>query len=288
MRKITVKYGIGGKRDHWFDFNFAERWLPTFANYDSNLIVPNVIFCRGGFPEYHAVLDRFPNAVKIYYGAGRRFLPQIGYFDYDIILQDSQEQVAVCKQKYPYKEVSLYIKPAADNIFYPHDVEKRYDVCFPANGSQAQLKGHAFVYGTAPSDLKILNLGNKSKFKVPNNVTSYRVLRPKMAENISLCKVGIVTVQSNVDSCPRVIPEMLACGIPIVVLEGARFWVDKYIKSGITGEIASKEIFWDTVRHVLENVDRYSPRDYYLKNLSLEHASSFLREKVAQVLTNKK
>lgn len=273
----------GGTREHKFTDNFTERWIPSFSSYSSKFINPDVILCRGGFTEYHTVLDRFPDSLKIYYGAGRRFLPQIGYFDYDIILQDSQEQVDVCKQKYPYKEVTLFIKPAADNIFYPHGVEKKYDVCFPANGSQAPLKGHKFVYGTVPSELKILNLGNKSKLKVPNNVTSYRVLRPEMAKNISMCKVGIVTVQSNVDSCPRIIPEMLACGIPIVVLKGARFWDDKYIKSGITGEIADRDNFWDVVRHVLDNVDSYSPRDYYNKNLSLEHASDFLKGKIKHV-----
>lgn len=272
----------GGNREHKFADNFTERWVPSFRNYIGSFI-PDIIFCRGGFSEYHYVLKMFPIAVKIYYGAGRRFMPQQGFDDYDIILQDSQEQVDICKQKYPFKHTTLYIKPAADNIFYPHDVEKKYDVCFPANGSQAELKGHQFVYNTVPSELKVLNLGNKSKLKVPDNITSYRVLRSEMAKHISMCKVGIVTVQSNVDSCPRVIPEMLACGIPIVVLKGARFWADKYIKSGITGEIADRDNFWDVVRHVLDNVDNYNPSDYYNECLSLRHASNFLRRKIYDV-----
>jgi len=43
--------------------------------------------------------------------------------------------------------------------------------------------------------------------------------------------MGIVAVDSEIDSCPRVIPELLACGLPIVVLDKARFWKDKYINS---------------------------------------------------------
>ena len=272
-----------GTREHKFTSNFTERWIPSFENYSSKFINPDVIFCRGGFVEYHTVLNRFPDAVKIYYGAGRRFLPQPGFFDYDIILQDSQEQVDVCKQKYPFKNTTLYIKPAADNIFYPHDVEKKYDICFPANGAQV-FKGHKFVYSTAPSHLKILNLGNKSKLKTPNNVTSYRVVRPEMAEHVSMCKVGIVTVQSNVDSCPRVLPELLSCGIPVVILDRARFWRNKYIVSGVTGELATENNFWDVVKHVLANVTSYRPREYYNEHLSLKHASDFLRDKIRYAL----
>jgi len=111
-----------------------------------------------------------------------------------------------------------------------------------------------------------------------------------MAENIAKCKVGIVTVSSDIDSCPRVIPEMLACGIPIVVLSGVRFWRGKYIKSitdssskYATGELTSKSAFWTLVRHVLANVDNYNPRKYYKENLSLEHAGKFIRGKIDEV-----
>lgn len=282
----------GGTREHQFAKNFTERWLPNFHVYDPNIrgavaktpkFEPDIIFCRGGFLEYHHILKRFPKAFKIYYGAGRRFLPQPSFIDYDLVLQDSYQQVKECKRVYPHLRAELFIKPAADNIFYPHNVEKEYDVCFPANWAQA-FKGHKFVYSTAPKDLKILNLGNNPRNKpVPNNVTSYRVVRPEMAKNISKCKVGIVAVDSDIDSCPRVIPELLACGLPIVVLEGARFWVNKYINSRFssssplaTGEVASKDSFWEEVRALLAS-DIYRPREYYLNHLSLKKSAEYIR-----------
>jgi hypothetical protein len=270
----------GGKRNKEFAKNFVERWVPSFDTYKAGFM-PDVIFCRGGFLEYHSVLKRFPNAIKIYYGAGRRFLPQHGFYDYDIILQDSPEQVRECREKFPKALVTLFIKPAADNIFYPMPhIKKEYDVCFPANAAQA-FKGHKFVYDTVPSDIKLLNLGNRcDRYKYPSNVTSYKVLRPKMAENIAKCKVGIVAVQSEIDSCPRVIPEMLACDIPIVVLERVKFWRDKYIVTSVTGELTTLNKFWDKVKHVLNNVEKYSPRKYYEENLSLEHAARFIKEKI--------
>ena len=279
----------GGNRKKQFAYNFVERWLPTFQKHIIDY-VPDVIFCRGGFPEYHPVLQRFPNAIKIYYGAGRRFLPQPGFYDYDIILQDSPEQVEICRKRFPGVMTTLFIKPAPDNIIYPMDVEKEYDVCFPANAAQA-FKGHKFIYKTAPKDLKILNLGNRSdRFKRPENVISYRVLRTEIAKHYAKCKMGIVAVESEVDSCPRVIPEMLACGLPIVVLDGVRFWQEKYIESVVssrsefsTGELVNKENFWTYVRFVLNNLDLYNPRKYYEQYLSLPIAAKFLKEKVNEI-----
>jgi len=280
----------GGKREKKFAFNFIERWVSSFETYETKFI-PHVIFCRGGFKEYHPVLKRFPKAIKIYYGAGSRFLPQPGFYDYDIILQDSPEQLKICQQEFPDILATLFIKPAADNIFYPMpEIKKEYDVCFPANGAQP-FKGHKFVYSTVPKDIKLLNLGNNPRnYRYPENITSYRVLRAQMAENIAKCKVGIVAVESRVDSCPRVIPEMLACGIPIVVLEDVRFWKGKYIISAVdprtieaTGELAIRENFWATVRTVLKH-DYYNPRKYYEENLSLNHAAEFLRKKIEEVM----
>jgi hypothetical protein len=272
----------GGKREKKFTTNFTERWVSNFKKYKTDF-KPDIIFCRGGFPEYHTILKRYPDAIKIYYGAGRRFLPQKGFHNYDIILQDSKEQEEICRSKFPNAVTSLFKKPAADNIFYSHKVEKKFDVCFPANGTQ-RFKGHDFVYPTAPKDLKILNLGNNSTVRKPKNIKSYRVLRTDMAKNISMCKVGIVATRGNIDSCPRVIPEMLACNLPIIVLDRVRFWKEMYIESLTssrrplsTGELANTDSFWDLVRFVLENIDLYEPRKYYDVHLSLEQSAFYIR-----------
>ena len=80
----------GGKRKVEYKSNFVEKWIPSFKSRDHD-INPDVIFCRGGFPEYDRILKRNPDAFKIYYGAGRRFLPHPDFLDYDLILQDSPE-----------------------------------------------------------------------------------------------------------------------------------------------------------------------------------------------------
>jgi len=264
----------GGSRKQRFDYNFIERWIPDFNTYNSKFI-PDVIFCRGGFKEYITVLNRYPNAYKIYYGAGKRFLPS-GYINYNLILQDSPEQLEECRKFFPNIKSTLFIKSAPDNIFnIDNSINKEYDVCFPANGTQS-FKGHDFVYSSVPKDLKVLNLGLPSNIKKPKNVISKRVLRKDISKEIQKCKVGIVCCRHEPDSCPRVIPEMLASNIPIIVLKDVRFWKDIYINK-ITGKLASKKDFWKVVKEVLDNIDNYKPRQYYDSNLSLKNSSRYIK-----------
>ena len=286
-----IWYYNGPHREHKLAYNLVERWIPDFKTHKTNF-VPDVIFCRGGFQEYHPVLKRFSDTISIYYGAGRRYLLQPGFQDYNIVLQDSPEQVEICKQRFPKALTTLFIKPAPDNLFYPRpEIEKIYDICFIANGAQ-DFKGHTLVYTTLPPWFTLLNLGNNPRnFKYPSNVTSYRVLKTDMPKHIAKCKMGIVAVGAEIDSCPRVIPELLACGLPIVVLDTVRFWKDKYINSvtnsrspWASGELANRDNFWTIVQYVLDNLDKYDPRKYYEENLSLEIAANFLRDKIEKTI----
>jgi len=276
----------GGERNKQFAKNFIERWVQSFHTYKSDF-KPDVIFCRGGFPAYIPVLKKFPKAVNIYYGAGRRFIPQDGLLDYDILLQDSPTQVKFAERECPNIKSILFFKPAPDELFYPMEgIEKTHDVCYPADG-RPNRKGHDFIYPTAPKDLKILNLGFPSnKVSKPGNVESYRVLKPKLAAHMQKCKIGIVASISGAglfglsyDSCPRIIPEMIACGLPIVVLEELEFWTEKYI-TPMTGRLANRKNFWGVVREVLETRNSYAPRRYYEENLTVNHAANFLRGKI--------
>jgi len=266
----------GGNRKHKYTENFVEKFIPSFKTYTPEF-QPDVIFCRGGFPEYHHVLNRFPKSFKIYYGAGRRFLPQPGFSNYDLILQDSPQQLEISKRKFPNSKSVLFIKPASDNLFYPQEVKKDFDICFPANGTQEDIKGHSFVFQTVPKHFKVLNLGNNGKISPPSNVTRKRVLRTEMSRQIQRCKVGIVCCNGDVDSCPRVIPEMLASNIPIVVFNETRFWQEKYITPE-TGIISNKKNFWKDVEYVINNLDKFNPRKYYDNNLNLKIASKYIRD----------
>ena len=259
----------GGKRYHKYNKYFVEQYKPTFDIPIGKQ--PDVILARGGFNDYNPILKKCKKSFKIYYGAGKRFHPLKSFTNYQLILVDSIEQYRECKSLFPKIPCSFMLKPAPDNIMYPYNVKKDFDICFPANGSQSHIKGHKFVYTNCPGNFKVLNLGNKSRYRKPENTTSQRVLRKDIARYYSRCKLGIVCCTGLVDSCPRVLPEMLACNIPVVVKKGLYFWEDKYINQK-TGIVADANSFWEAVRYVLMNLDTFEPRKYYLEHLSMECA----------------
>jgi len=277
-------------REKKYTPNLKEYFTTWFDNFESG-IEPDIIFCRGGFRDYHPVLQRYKKAIKIYYGAGKRFLPIFkSFMDYDMILVDSMRQKEITQREFPNAEVQIFFKPAADNLFYKmDDVVKEYNVCYPADGRSSNRKGHSFIYSTVPSYLRVLNLGGPvmdENIEVPANVKSKRVLRKEVSRNMQKCEVGIVASEGKTgfygmswDSNPRVIPELLASDIPIVVLNELEFLYKKYITPE-TGKIASKVNFWETVEEVLVSRDQYSPRKYYENNLTTKHAADYLRSRI--------
>ena len=206
----------GGDRTVRYKDKFYEKWVPKMKDYECHF-KPDVVFARGGFPEYEPVVKRDADkAVLIYYGAGKRYYPQ-GWKKYDIILVDSPKQRDKVKQKIPWSNPQLWVKPAAPH-FYPRDVPKEYDICYIANGQQAKIKRIKEMYENFAHmrKTKVLHLGYPSKHKPPPNVTCVRVDRVNMPEWISKCKRGCA-LYSGYDSAPRAIAEMRACGLKVDV-----------------------------------------------------------------------
>lgn len=237
----------------------------------------DIVFARGGFPEYDHVIKKCVNAKKIYYGAGRRYLPNSDI--YDMILCDTVHQSDMvfmhCKGK-----TELLIKPFAKHFKYI-PMEKKYDVCFIANGTQENIKGIKFVYETAPADISILHLGYPGKFKKPDNVHQLRVDRIDMQKYINQCKMGIIPYFDNsYDSCPRVIPEMLACGLPLLVSDNL-IYNNKLYKT----KWVNKENFWDRARTMFDSFHDYEFNAINAANtFDIKHAAEDIKFKLRGVL----
>ena len=244
---------------------------------------PDIIFSRGGFGWQADICKREKTAFKIRYGAGRRYMPEKD-IKYDLILVDTEKQKQDVLSVFPHENVHLWIKPAAKHFKYMPEVEKEYDVCYIANGQQAHFKGVEWVYDTVPKDLRVLHLGYPTEFRVPENVTQVRVDRIDMPKWINKCKVGIVPYWNDIDSCPRVIPEMLACGLSLSIANQLAFWNEKYIENNIT---FTKEFFWDHVKSGCDkeksNIEWHLPRltknisNYYQNNLSLQVSANHIK-----------
>lgn len=233
-------------------------------------------FSRGGFPWQAEIMRQNNFKFKIRYGAGRRIFPEYDIW-YDLILVDSTKQKRLVKARNKRYPVELFIKPAARHFKYV-DVEKKYDICFIAKDEQAKFKGVRWVYDTIPKSLNVLHLGSDGRYNPPSNVTCMRVNRIKMPNYINQCKIGIVPYWNEIDSCPRIIPEMIACGLPVICSDQVHYWREKYPCNHI--DVTN---FWGVVQNKTFDYS-YSMVDdmtrHYKDNLSIEKATEHLLELV--------
>ena len=262
---------------------FVEKWVPLFRNYKPDF-KPDLIICRGGFPYYDAIIKRFPKAKKVYYGAGKRYFPTTDFTNYNLFIVDAERQKKAIENK--GKRAELFIKPAA-SLFKPHKVQKDFDVCFMANGVQFKIKRHRlFLESFAGTNYRILNLGNKNpqmvalakKLKVKITWAGWS-LRKSLPKQISRCRVG-VCCSTNHDSCPRVIPEYLACGLPVVATKNINFWQKKYITPQ-TGALVDENKLVEGVKQIISK--SINPLTYYNSHLSLGKAAEYLASLVDSI-----
>lgn len=264
----------GGTRKVHYANNFIERWISNFkiSRYDFD---PEVIFCRGGFQEYDNVLIRHPKAFKIYYGAGKRFYPHYNK-NYDLILVDTEKQLEYTRKHFPMSKSSLWIKPAAENIFKPIDTPKIYDIIHV--GNDHPNKGHIFAFSSIPKNFKVLQVGKISqqiKNKFPHIEYTDWVPRKDIAKLYGKSKISICCYEA-VDSCPRIIPESLACGCPIIVLDRVNIWKEKYI-TPMSGMMCQINDFKNCLVKTIDEYQKFNAYDYYIKNLSLNQTTAFLK-----------
>lgn len=253
---------------------FIEVWRKNFRYYKHNSldIKADVIIERGGFEEYKYVMKHH-KAFKVYYGAGKRYMPERGR--YNLILVDSEWQKNNVKLVYPKANVEVFFKPSVDNIFKPDDSEKIYDICYVASIPEDKRKRVKWIYKTCPREYKVLQLGfDPKKLKKPKNFTIERLDRSIMSDYINKCKIGIVPYTKD-DSNPRIISEFIACGVPILVMDTVQFWKDKYVNR-ITGAVASKDKFWRKADKLIAYSNHKAIRDYYEESLSLSRAANYL------------
>lgn len=267
----------GGKRKVKYKNNFIERWIPNLKSAKLKF-QPNVIFARGGFSQYDHILSSFPKAYKIYYGAGCRHVPQSNFRNYDLILVDTQSQLKEVKERLPTARVELFIKPAADNIFKPQQAKKDFDVIFCSNEHKKGIKGHNFILPIFPKNLVLVQIGIVSKDlrqRHPNVKFTNWIPRKNIPYYYARSKIAIICCTDR-DSCPRVIPEALACNCPILVLDTTNFWREKYINEK-TGRLATRYNFLEEMKSMVSNYAEYSPSVYYNEYLSLEKSANFIK-----------
>lgn len=185
---------------------------------------PDITLFRGGFPEYGKLTKSNPEffGLKLYLGAGQRVYPKYGGIYNKILVEDERDM-------HPKFDCIPFYKTANPNIFYPMDLEKKWDICWPCNFAQLKYKGQEwFIKQIAKSDylksLKIVHLGNKPeegvklcrKYGVNNIDFKGWVTRPELNKYLNQSKIGLVTSNEK-DGSPRVITEILCSGNVVAI-----------------------------------------------------------------------
>lgn len=228
-----VIYWNGNRKVYYRD-NFCVEWVHSLK--DTKFNAPDVILARGGFHEYRAYLNKYPGALKIYYGANHGCIPRDG-IKYDLVLVDCELQKGLVESH--GLKAHIINKPAAD-IFKPMNYSKKYDCAYVAVHPNDKRKCANWVYETCPKGLKVLQLGNAPKgLKVPKNFTVKRVKHNKMPKALNKCKV-LIAPYTGEDSGPRCITEAEACNVRAVCFKSVK--MQKLYRA-----VADKHEFWDTV-----------------------------------------
>lgn len=262
----------GENYEHYYGDNIK---VERIFRLENSRYKPDVIFARGGFPEYEPFLRQNKHAIKIYYGAGTRTTPPSK--GYDIVLTDMEKDGCKIAQKYKMSRVVQWAKPAIDDLFKPLSTDKKYDICFIANGQQAEIKRIKWVYKHLPRDLSLLHLGFPSKYDAPSNVTCGHVESLRMPEHINRCRVGIVPYK-GFDSAPRAMCEMAACGLMIFTLPDVRYNEEAF--SGIAYRAGKDDIF-SCIRDILYG-GTDNTREKYESQMSMKNAVKQIRKLVSE------
>lgn len=200
---------------------------------------PNVTIFRGGFPEYDE-LTKSNNkffGLKLYIGAGRRVVSKDGGI-YDKYLMEDEKDLLM------YKNTVPFYKTSNQNIFYPKNLDKKYDICIVSNFKQLKMKGQDFFIKQMTKSnflkgLKICHCGNEpergKKLCKKNNIKNIDFLgqldRHQLNNTLNISNYGIV-LSNRMDGCPRVITEILCSGTPLLLRNQTRI-LDFYKRFGI-------------------------------------------------------
>jgi len=219
------------KNDIIFEFpngkKFIQRWVKSL-NEVFNYSKSEMSFFRGGFNIYDRITKKNKKffGKKLYLGANgpRRYPFHGGKYD-KILVEDERD---IKKNCIPFYKIGV------PNIFRPLNLEKKWDICFPANGTQIKYKGQEyFIKQVSESELlrqlRIVNIGNNpevgrklcKKYKINNIEFLGRVDRFGVNKALNQSDFGLVT-SNDTDGCPRIIMEIMASQTPLLVRKKTR------------------------------------------------------------------
>jgi glycosyltransferase involved in cell wall biosynthesis len=101
------------------------------------------------------------------------------------------------------------------------------------------------------------------------------------------CQAKIGVCCSEGDSSPRIIPEMLAMGLPVIVRRVHNFFYHERLfgTSSLVG--ADEESFVDILNTWVTEYTKFDAREFYKTHLSLDISTSLLADAIREIFKHK-
>jgi hypothetical protein len=257
--------GLADDVEFW---DYSERW-PT--EYHSNGIL-RVMFLNDedvkAYLERYGYPDLFINHGSAHCGilhhlAGKCFRvhvpalkPQLDGRENDgaeCYLVDSEEQLD--------DRSMMYIPVVNTKRIYLVDVEKERDFIYLAGAYRGKrhdilldaVRGTELTGHLHPVDKSTLDLTN-------TRITTSNWNERDVVEVLRTSRMAVYP--GDATSSPAAMWECVAAGLPIVVNENIAGG-KHLVVPGVTGEFATEETFRDVMKHVLDNLASYRPRQYF-------------------------
>lgn len=250
---------------------------------------PDVLFTRGGYSEYIPVLERYKDAIKIYWCGGKNNVPVLPG-KWDIILYTNEKLVPQFGSSKPVK----MLKGAAE-VFHPLEEEKIYDLCYVANINRP-VKNHKLLLDALrkiDKRLKVILVGETHDClpKYPGHATEMLKIARSLDHNISTpghqakeevnrimnqSKFGIIC--SEVSDSPRVLVEYLAAGIPVLCNKNLMDY--SYYINNDTGAAFYPKDFADGIKMMHESYSKYNPHGYFKEHFTIKRITRRLYEEI--------
>ncbi|HUU97052.1 MAG TPA: hypothetical protein VM487_15040, partial [Phycisphaerae bacterium] len=179
--------------------------------------------------------------------------------------------------------VVVFHKPAAETIFKPLDVPKRYHIVFichrdgvPSEHCHEEFKGIHWLAQRIPNGLRVLRIGppdlwfTRASRRLDVTITGL-IPRAHVPRWACQAEIGVVCDNGHKDSGPRVLPELLAMNIPVIVRKKVRtdHW---YCVPALAGKSVGEDPaeFVSALAAIQGSLGSFLPRIVYQERMSID------------------
>ena len=208
---------------------------------------------RFGLPMFQLLKGK---CFRVHVPASRFGLDRQHNYGADCYLVDAEQYLDECS--------ILYVPVVNVKKIFPNNCQKERDFIYLASAYPSKrhdillnaVRGTELTGHFHPVDGSTQDLSNTS-------ITTTKFDEVTIVDLLRTSRMAVYPADRT--SNPAAMWECVAAGLPIIMnetIDGGKHLVIP----GITGEFASEENLYDVMKHVLENLDSYHPREYFMQH----------------------